>query len=162
MPDSDDPPSVPEEYRNFRFRLKYLSRYVAGFDEVSPLPQKLRTADRHASGYPPLAIGPEGQATPFFINLDRGITCDLGFEQWISMVRCYGPATDKGSLLVEYKRPFTVEVCNATGETEYVYHLSHCWVDEYKAVTGLEECPNEIAIEHLRLGFDAWKREPEQ
>ena len=149
------PPGDP--YRNYRFRIRWSGRSVAGFDEVSPLPQNLKSADTVQSGYPPPALGPEGQRTPFFINLERGISFDLGFEQWVSMVRSFGPATGKGSLLVEYKRPVTVEVCDENGEIVSSYHLTHCWVSEYLAIPSPDPGSPEIAIEHLRLGFEKWE-----
>jgi len=146
--------------RNFRFRVKWNDRYAAGFADASPLPVDLKSPRRRESGGPPPAIGPEGQGTPFFINLDRGLAFDLSFEQWISMVRCYGPATGKGSLLVEYKRPLTIEMSDEDGKVVRTYHLSRCWVTEYTAFPKPDALSTEIAIEHLRLGFDAWKQDP--
>ncbi|MGB7788732.1 phage tail protein [Methanoregula sp.] len=148
--------------RNFRFRVKWRGRYVAGFPEVTPLPVKMKRAGQLQSGYPRPAIGPEGQSTPYFINLERGVAFDRGFEQWISMVCCYGPATGKGSLLPEYKNPLTIEVYAPGGEMEYSYHLSHCWVTEYKAFQNPDAGSHETAIEHLRLGFDTWNRDPSE
>ena len=154
MSPSDDP------YGNFRYRVKWSGRYVAGFPEVSPLPQKLKSADILQTGYPPPSLGPEGQRTPYFINLERGISLDLGFEQWVSMVRSFGPATGKGSLLVEYKRPVTIEVYDENGEAECAYHLTHCWVTEYKTIPDPNSGSPATAIEHLRLGFERWERDP--
>lgn len=147
-------------YNGFRFRVKWSGRYVAGFPDVSPLPVKLIHANHRPSGYPPPAIGPEGQCTPYFINLEQGTSFDLGFEQWISMVRCYGPATGKGSLLPEYTRPITIEVCDENGEPVCAYHPPRCWVTEYRAVPAPDPVSHETAIEHLRLGFDKWERDP--
>lgn len=151
---------VPAEYQTFPFRVKWNGRYVAGFTGASPLPQKLKILDRQRSGYPPHALGPEGQGTCFFISLDEGVTFDHGFGQWLSMVRCYGPATGKGSLLPEYKRPFAIEVCDEAGRVTAEYHLVHGWVDEYRAVPGPDCDSSEIHIEHLRLGFERWERNP--
>jgi len=149
-----------DSYRNFRFRVIWNGRYAAGFADASPLPVDLKSSRQRESGGPPPAIGPEGQGTPFFINLDRGITFDLSFEQWITMVRCYGPATGKGSLLVEYKRPLAIEMIDDTGNVVFTYHLSRCWVTEYTAFPKPDAISTEIAVEHLRLGFEAWRRDP--
>ncbi len=151
-----------ELYRKFPFRVKMSGRYVAGFLEVSPLPQNLKNTSQRKSGGPPTAMGLEGQNTPFFINLERGSSSDLGFEQWVSMVRSYGPATGEGSLLPEYKRPFTIEVCDTNGEVTDTYHLTQCWVTEYTAVPNPDASSYEIAIEHLRLGFDQWEQGPRE
>ena len=153
-------PLSDTSFENFRFRVRWSGRHVAGFPSVSPLPQRLVSADTVQSRYPPPAIGPEGQRTPFFINLDRGISLDLGFEQWLSMVRSFGPATGKGSLLVEYKRPVTIEDYGENGEMVCAYHLTHCWVSEYKAIPDPDASSHRTVIEHLRLGFDNWERDP--
>jgi phage tail-like protein len=145
---------------NFRFRVKWCGRYAAGFPEVFPLPVNMKNAGHLQSGSPHPAIGPEGQGTPYFINLEQGIAFDLGFEQWISMVRCYGPATGRGSLLPEYKHPLTIEVYDKSGEIDCAYHLSNCWVTEYQAFSNPDAGSHETVIEHLRLGYDKWKRDP--
>jgi len=145
---------------NFRFRLIWNGRYAAGFAEVSPLPVDLKSPPGRENGGPPPAIGPEGQRTPFFINLDRGIITDRGFGQWVSMVRCYGPATGKGSLLPEYKRPIAIEVWDEHGKPASAYYLSHCWVTDYTGIPDTDAGSARITIEHLRLGFDSWKRDP--
>nr|WP_321352186.1 phage tail protein [uncultured Methanoregula sp.] len=151
-----------DRYRNFPFLGKWNGRYVAGFSEVSPLPVDLKSTRRRESGGPPPALGPEGQGTPFFINLERGVSFDLGFQQWVNMVRSFGPATGKGSLLPEYKRPFTIEVCDEHGNVVYAYHLSNCWVTGYSAVPSADTSTSEVTIEHLRLGFEQWVREPKE
>lgn len=153
-------PAPDDLCRNYRYRVKYRGKYVAGFPEASPLPVRMRSADQQQSGFPHPAIGPEGQGTPYFINLDRGTAYDLSFEQWISKVRSFGPATGKGSLLPEYKRPLTIEACDRDGNTEFAYHLTNCWVTEYRAIPDPDAGSDKAAIEHLRLGFENWKREP--
>lgn len=155
-----DDHQLDSPFRDFPFRVLWSGRCVAGFSEVSPLPQKMVIADTIQSGYPPPALGPEGQRTPFFINLDRGVSLDLSFVQWLSMVRSFGPATGKGSLLVEYKRPVIVEVDDGKGGTACMYHLFQCWVSEYRAVPDPDAGSPRTAIEHLRLGFGSFERDP--
>ena len=145
---------------NFRFRVRWLGRSVACFAEVSPLPEKSTGVGSFKTGSSRPGIGPEGQGTPYFISLDRGVAFDLGFEQWISMVRSFGPATGKGSLLPEYKRPLTIEVYDGNGEMEYAYHLSSCWVTEYRAVPDPDTASSMVTITHLKLGFGTWARDP--
>jgi len=146
-------------YRSFPFRVKMNGRNVAGFLEVSPLPQNLKSTSQQRSSGSPIDMGSEGRKTPFFINLERGRSFDLSFEQWVSMVQSFGPATGNSSLLPEFQRPFTIEVCDKNGEVAYAYHLSHCWVTEYTAVPNPDASSYEIAIEHLRLGFNQWERD---
>jgi phage tail-like protein len=153
-------PASEDRYRNYRFRLQESGRYVAGFAKTSALPDKTTGTVQWRSGRPRPCIGPEGQGTPFFISLEHGASFDRGFEQWVSMVRCYGPATGKGSLLPEYQRPLTLEGYDENGKVLYAYRLSHCWVTEYKAFPGPDTSADEIRIEHLQLGFGGWVRDP--
>jgi len=148
-----------DQYNNFRFRVQWSGRYVAGFTEISALPDTTTGNVQWRSGRPRPSIGPEGQGTPFFISLEHGVSYDLGFEQWVCMVRCYGPATGKGSLLPEYRRPFTIEEYDENGKILYAYQLSGCWVMEYKATPGPDTGANEMRIECLKLGFESWERE---
>jgi phage tail-like protein len=148
-----------DRYNNFRYRVQWTGRYVAGFMEISDLPDKTSGAGHLRSGRPRPSIGPEGQGTPFFISLERGVSFDLGFEQWVCMVRSFGPATGKGSLLPEYRRPFIIEGYDENGKLMYTYNLSCCWVTEYKATPGPDTGANEMRIEHLKLGFESWGRE---
>ena len=152
--------SAPADcYTRFRFRVRWSGRYVAGFNESSTFPDPATDTIQWRSGGPRPSIGPEGQGTPFVLSLDHGVSYDLGFEQWVCMVRCYGPATGKGSLLPEYRRPFTIEGYDENGKIQYTYTLSRCWVMEYTASPGADTGANEIQIEHLKLGFESWVRE---
>lgn len=148
-----------DQYGNFRIRIRVNDTYVAGFSEISAFPQRQDAGGHRKSGYPPPALGPEGQGS-FFIGLERGVTFDRGFGQWVSMVRCYGPATGKGSLLPEYKRPCTIEAYGADGTVAFAYHLSCCWIAEYKATPVAGTTTNEITIHHMKIGFESWVREP--
>jgi phage tail-like protein len=146
-----------DRYNNFRFRVQWSGRYVAGFSAISPLPD--RTTDNPwKSGRPRPTIGPEGQGTPFFLSLEDGVSYDLGFEQWVCMVRCYGPATGKGSLLPEYRRPFRIEGYDEDGKLLYTYHLAHGWVADYRATAGPDTDACEVSIGLLKLGFESWER----
>jgi|GEM_PF-3173897 len=142
--------ALAEHYSTFRYRLRWSGRYVAGFAGVSGLSDS--TAPQWRSGSPRPSVGPEGQGTPFIISLEDGVSYDLGFEQWVCMVRCYGPATGKGSLLPEYRRPFTIEEAGEGGRIVSAYHVDGCWVTEYKAAPGPDTGANEMRIDLLRLG----------
>jgi hypothetical protein len=76
------------------------------------------------------------------------------------MVRSFGPATGKDSLLRECLLPLTIEVCNETGEVAYAYHLFRCRVAEYRAIANPDASASEIAIGHLEHGFENWERDP--
>jgi phage tail-like protein len=153
-------PGPVDRYPDFRYRVLWSSRVVAGFRAAGGLPQKAKGSAPWKGGSPRPSIGPEGQGTPFFISLWQGVSFDLGFGQWVSMVRCYGPATGRGSLCREYLRPLAIEVYDEHGKFLYAYHLSRCWVTEYRAVPGPDTGSDEIVIEHLKLGFERWERDP--
>lgn len=77
------------------------------------------------------------------------------------MVRCYCPATGRGSLLPEYRRPKSIGVCDENGEAAFVLCLSSCRVTEQREITDPDANAAEIIFGQLRLVFDRWEREPQ-
>jgi len=93
---------------------------------------------------------------PFFINLMHGTSAALGFTQWLTMLRNFGPAMGKASLLWECLRLLAIEVQDEIGKVLCVYPHSRCRLAEYRAVSGADA----IGIGHLYLGFGSWMRDP--
>src|SRR5215203_1106872 len=79
-------PTHSDPYKNFKFRIKWGGRYVAGFSKVSALKS---TADviKHRSGEDPNSTRKLLGRTKYEpITLERGITYDGEFDKWANMV----------------------------------------------------------------------------
>src|SRR5262245_49338838 len=75
-----------DPYKNFKFRLKWDGRYVAGISKVSSLKRSTEVVERREGGDPSSAHKSPGRTRYEPITLERGVTHDPGFEQWASRV----------------------------------------------------------------------------
>src|SRR5687767_7810400 len=75
-----------DPYKNFKFRMKWDGRYVAGISKVSALKRTCEVV-KHREGNDPSA----DRKTPARITFDaitceRGVTHDTDFERWANLV----------------------------------------------------------------------------
>src|ERR1051326_8510940 len=75
-----------DPYKNFKFRVKWDGRYVAGVSKVGALKRSTEPVTHREGGDPSTArISPS--TTKFEpITLERGVTHDPEFEAWASKV----------------------------------------------------------------------------
>ena len=75
-----------DPYKNFKFRLKWDGRYVAGVSLVGPLRRTTEVIDYREGGSPSLARKLPGVTTFAPIVVERGVSHDLEFERWVNKV----------------------------------------------------------------------------
>ena len=71
-----------DPYKNFKFRVKWDGRYVAGVSKVSGLRRRTEVIEHREGGDPSTSRKSPGRTTFEAITLERGITHDLEFERW--------------------------------------------------------------------------------
>lgn len=162
MPDRDDP------YRNFRFRIKYDGRYVAGISRVSGLTRGEQVITPHSGGDPstPRRIPDQSGYQP--IRLERGVTFDPAFEQWANKVWDYRPSTDiqlagvasQDLSLMDFRRDIVLEAYNESGQRVLAYNISRCWPSEFSAAPEFDADGGPVAIASLTLENEGWERDP--
>jgi phage tail-like protein len=75
-----------DPYKNFRFRVKWDGRYVAGVSKISALKRTTEVVE-HRDGGDPTSMRKSPGNTKFEpITLERGVTHDAEFESWASLV----------------------------------------------------------------------------
>ena len=75
-----------DPYKNFKFRVKWDGRYVAGISKVSALKQTTEPVEHREGG--DASTSRKSPSTIKFdpITLSRGITHDLDFEVWAKKI----------------------------------------------------------------------------
>ena len=73
-------------YKNFKFRVKWDGRYVAGVTKVSALRRTTDTIEHRDGGDPSRVYKTPGQTKYEPVTLERGVTHDLEFEEWANKV----------------------------------------------------------------------------
>jgi phage tail-like protein len=152
-----------DPYKNFKFRVKWDNRYVAGISKVSALKRTTEVVKHRDGGDPSTSHKSPGRTEFEAITLERGVTHDVDFEQWANKVWDYQNAqaqmADKEVSLKDFRKDVIIDVFNEAGQKVISYHVFRCWVSEYQALPDLDANANAVAIQHLKLENEGWDRD---
>ena len=157
---SDSTPRIlPTLYKNFKFRVKWDGKYVAGVSKVSALKRTTEVVKHREGGDPSSSRKSPGRTEYDAITLERGVTHDKEFEQWANKVWQYGVALGQEVSLRDFRKDVILEVYNEAGQLAISYHIYRCWVSEFQAVPDFDANANAVAIQHIKLENEGWKRD---
>lgn len=159
MPSVASTSQSPDPYLNFKFRLKWQGKYVAGLSKCSALRRSTEATPFREGGDPSTNRVLPGQTKFEPITLERGMTQDLEFETWVSQVWNYRAGQGMESSLANFRRNITLEFYNAAGQLVYAYNIYNCWPSEYTAMPELDASSNAVAIQTLVLQNEGWERD---
>ena len=154
-------PSRFDPYKNFKFRVKWDGRYVAGVSKVSALRRTTDVVEHREGGDPSTVHKSPGQTKFEAVTLERGVTHDLEFEQWANKVWHYGAGLGSEVSLKDFRKDITIEMFNEAGQLVVSYFVYRCWVSEYQALPELDAGGNAVAIQSLKLENEGWERDNE-
>jgi phage tail-like protein len=148
-----------DPYRNFKFRLKWDGRYVAGVSKVSALKRTTSVVPHREGGDPSSSRKAPGRTEYDAITLERGVTHDTDFELWASKVWSLGSQLNSEVSLKDFRKDIILELYNEAGQLVLGYKIYRCWVSEYTAVPDLDANANAVAIAKLKLENEGWERD---
>ncbi|HEX8844703.1 MAG TPA: phage tail protein [Pyrinomonadaceae bacterium] len=148
-----------DPYKNFKFRVRWDGRHVAGIQHVSALRRTTEVLKFREGGDPSSVRKSPGRTEYHPITLERGITHDLEFERWANKVWSLGSGTEVS--LKDFRKDIVIEVFNEAGQLVLAYKVFRCWVSEYQALPDLDANSSAIAIEQIRLENEGWERDAE-
>ena len=146
-----------DPYKNFKFRVKWDGRYVAGLSKVSPLRRFTEVVQHRDGGSPSTSHKSPGRTEYEAITLERGVTHDQEFEAWANKV--WNHAGDAAMALASFRKDIVIELLNEAGTVVLAYRVYRCWVSEYQALPELDANGARVAIELLRLENEGWERD---
>jgi phage tail-like protein len=148
-----------DPYKNFKFRLRWDGRYVAGISKVSPLKRTTEVVKHREGGDPSTSRKSPGRTEYEAITLERGVTHDLDFETWAGKVWQLQAALGSEVSLADFRKDVILDFYNEAGQLAISYHIFRCWVSEYQALPDLDANANVVAIQHLKLENEGWQRD---
>ena len=151
-----------DPYKNFKFRVLWEGQTdpIAGISKVSGL-KKTTEVVKHREGNDPSSSRKSPGRTEFdAVTLERGITLDREFEKWANRVWFFQANAGAESALKNFRRNLVIEMMNEAGQAVLRYFLFRCWVSEYQATPDLDANANAVAIEHIKLEIEGFKRDP--
>lgn len=148
-----------DPYKNFKFRVKWDGKYVAGISKVSALSRTTQVIEHREGGDPSSTRKSPGQTKYEAITLERGVTHDQEFEQWANKVWNWGSGLGSEVSLKDFRKDIIIEVYNEAGQPAIAYKVYRCWVSEFKALPDLDAKGNEVAIQTIKLENEGWERD---
>jgi len=152
-------PTRLDPYKNFKFRLKWDGKYVAGISKVSVMKRTTEVVKHRAGGDASTSRKSPGRTEYDAISLDRGVTQDIVFEQWANKVWDYGAGLGMEVSLADFRKDIILEMYNEAGQLVIAYKIYRCWVSEYQALPDLDANANAVAIQHIKLENEGWERD---
>lgn len=148
-----------DPYKNFKFRIKWDGKYVAGVSKCSALKRTIEVVEHREGGDPSSSRKSPGRAKYEPVTLERGVTHDLEFEKWARKVWNFRATLGSEVSLKDFRKDIILEVYNEAGQVVVAYKIYRCWVSEYQALPDLDANANAVAIQTLKLENEGWERD---
>lgn len=150
-----------DPYKNFKFRVKWDGKYVAGISKVGGLKRTTEVVKHREGGDPSSTRKSPGRTDYDAITLDRGVTHDLEFESWANKVWNFGSRLGAEVSLKDFRKDLIIEIYNEAGQLALAYKVFRCWVSEFQAAADLDANANAVLIQHIKLENEGWERDAE-
>ena len=148
-----------DPYKNFKFRVKWDGRYVAGISKVGALKRSTEMVEHREGGDPSTSRKSPGRTKFEAITLERGVTHATEFEKWANKVWNFGAGLGAEVALKDFRKDLIIEVYNEAGQLALAYKVFRCWVSEFQALPDLDANANAVAIQTIKLENEGWERD---
>src|ERR1019366_2084179 len=108
-----------DPYKNFKFRVKWDGKYVAGVSKVGGLKRTTEVVKHREGG------------DPSSTRKSPGVTDDTEFEKWANKVWNFGNGLGAEVSLKDFRKDLILEVYNEAGQVVLAYKIYRAWVSEY-------------------------------
>ncbi len=152
-------PSRFDPYKNFKFRVKWDGRYVAGVSKVGTLKRTTEVVKHREGGDPSSSRKSPGRSEYEPVTLERGVTHDPEFERWANKVWNFGSGLGAEVSLADFRKDIIIEVYNEAGQLALAYKVFRCWVSEFQASADLDANANAVLIQTIKLENEGWERD---
>ena len=105
-----------DPYKNFKFRVRWDGRYVAGVSKVSSLKRTTEVVKHREGGDASSTRKSPGRTEYDAITLERGVTHDTEFEKWANKVWNYGSGLGAETSLKDFRKDIILELYNEAGQ----------------------------------------------
>jgi phage tail-like protein len=159
MPQFTVNPQRLDPYKDFKFRVRWDGRDIAGVCRVSALRRSTEVVEHREGGDPSSMRKSPGRTTYDAITLERGVTHDHMFEEWANKVFALSNGAGAEMSLKDFRKDISIELFNEAGQKAIAYTVYRCWPSDYVALVDLDADATGVAIERLTLENEGWERD---
>lgn len=146
-----------DPYRKFKFLIKWDGAYVAAVSKISALTKSTEAIDWRTGGNANNTAKVPGMTKFEPITLERGLSADKRFMDWMNLVNTYQAA---GGTAAEsrhaFRKDLTIEMYNLPSEPVMTIAVFKAWPSKL-TVADFDAKANELAIEVLELQHEGWE-----
>jgi phage tail-like protein len=150
-----------DPYKNFKFRVRWDGRFVAGISKVGALKRTTEVVEHRTGGDSSTGRKSPGRSKFEAIMLERGVTHDTEFERWANKVWNVEAGAGAEVSLADFRKDIIIEMYNEAGQLAIAYKVFRCWVSEYQALPELDGNANAVAIQSIKVENEGWIRDVE-
>ena len=148
-----------DPYKNFKFRVKWDGKYVAGVSKVTGLKRTTEVVKHREGGDPSTSRKSPGRTEYEALTLERGVTHDTEFEKWANKIWNFGSGLGSEVSLKDFRKDLIVDLYNEAGQKVISYKVYRCWVSEFQAQADLDANANAVLIQSIKLENEGWERD---
>jgi phage tail-like protein len=159
MPPFTVNPNRFDPYKDFKFRVSWDGRPVAGVSGISALRRTTDVVIHREGNEPSLQRKSPGLTNFAPIVLERGRTHDADFERWANKVYNLGGGEGNEVSLNDFRKDIVIDLFNEAGQRVMSFVVFRAWPSEYTALGELEANGSAVAFESLTLEHEGWERD---
>jgi phage tail-like protein len=152
-------PQRVDPYKNFKFRVKWDGKVVAGVSKISALRRTTEVIEHREGGDPSSSRKSPGRTSFEPITLERGVTHDPAFEDWANLVWRLGAGLGGEVALASFRKDIVIELLNEAGQVVLAYKVFRCWVSKFQALPDLDADAATTAFQSITLENEGWERD---
>src|SRR6476659_6017296 len=131
-----------DPYKNFKFRVKWDGKYVAGVSKVTTLKRTTEVVKHREGGDPSSSRKSPGRTEYEAVTLERGVTHDKEFLAWALKTWNFGAGLGAEVSLKDFRKDILLDVYNEAGQLVLTSKIYRCWVSEHQPLTALDANAN--------------------
>lgn len=140
-----------DPYRNFKFRVKWDGRYVAGVSQIGALRLGTEVVEDREGSDPGTVRTSPWQTRFETITLEREATHDSEFEKWVDRVWNFGGGPGSSVALRDLRKNVVIEMYDEAGQLAFSYNVYRRWASDDQALPKADACAATVAIQTIEL-----------
>lgn len=149
-----------DPYRKFKFLVKWDNAVVMAVHKVSGITKSVDAIDWRTGGDSNFGAKVPGITKWEPITLERGLSADTAFQDWMIKVNRYTKAGGQENEAVHgFRKNLQIEMYDLQNELVMTVNVYNAWPSKL-TVADFDAKANELAIEHIELQNEGWDLTP--
>lgn len=149
-----------DPYRKFKFLVQWNGKPVMAVHKVSSITKSIDPIDWRTGGDSNFSAKVPGLTKWEPITLERGLSADKAFQDWMILVNKYttaGGQTDEASHA--FRKNLNIMMYDLQNDLVLTINVYNAWPSKL-TIADFDAKANELAIEHMELQNEGWDLTP--